>query len=90
MKNTMRNLFEAKGMLIGIFMSMLILSGCHNLHGKNSEMIRSAYADNYEITEQQEIKSSERFIRQFLRQRIGVIEKQKESTHRCREKKEQR
>ena len=50
MKNTMRNRFEAKGILIGIFMCMLILSGCHNLHGKNSEMIRSVYADNYEIT----------------------------------------
>ena len=50
MKNIMQDRFEAKGLLIGIFMCMLILSGCHNLHGKNSEMIRSAYADNYEIT----------------------------------------
>lgn len=50
MKNIIRKRFEAQVVLIVIFVSMLILSGCHNLHGNKSEMIRSAYADNYEIT----------------------------------------
>lgn len=49
MRNTMLNRFEAKGIVVGIFICMLLLSGCHNLQGTNSEM-RSAYADNYEIT----------------------------------------
>ena len=38
------------------------------------------------LQELQEMKSSERFIRQFSRQWIGVIEKQKECTDRCRQK----
>lgn len=50
MKNIMQKRFEAQVVLIVIFVCMLILSGCHNLHGNKSEMIRSAYADNYEIT----------------------------------------
>ncbi|WP_252502308.1 hypothetical protein [Sporosarcina sp. Marseille-Q4943] len=49
MKNIMEKRFNAKGMLIGISICMLFLSGCHNLQGKKSEMI-SVYAENYEIT----------------------------------------
>ncbi|MDN4607994.1 hypothetical protein [Sporosarcina highlanderae] len=45
----MRKWFNAKGIVIGIFSCALILSGCHNLQGKKSEMI-SVYADNYELT----------------------------------------
>ena len=50
MKNIMQNRFDAKRNVNWNFYFMLILSGCHNLQGKKSEMIRSAYADNYEIT----------------------------------------
>ena len=36
-------------MLIGLFVCILLLSGCHNLQGTRSDKI-IAYADNYEIT----------------------------------------
>ncbi|WHT47999.1 hypothetical protein QNH10_18365 [Sporosarcina thermotolerans] len=49
MKNIMLSRFKAKGIIIGIFVSILVLSGCHNLQGKKSEMI-SVYADNFEIS----------------------------------------
>ncbi|MDN4607997.1 hypothetical protein [Sporosarcina highlanderae] len=49
MKSIMQRQFNAKGIVIGILVSTLVLSGCHNLQGKKSEMI-SVYADNYEIT----------------------------------------
>ncbi|WP_339251459.1 hypothetical protein NSQ43_14945 [Sporosarcina sp. FSL W8-0480] len=50
MKNIMQDQFKAKAIIIAVFVCTLFLSGCHNLHGKKSEMIRSVYADNYEIT----------------------------------------
>ncbi|MFC5604156.1 hypothetical protein [Sporosarcina koreensis] len=49
MRNIMLNRFDAKGIVIGLFICMLILSGCHNLQGTQSEK-RIVYADNYEIT----------------------------------------
>ncbi|MDW0116881.1 hypothetical protein QTL97_08045 [Sporosarcina thermotolerans] len=49
MRSIMQNRFDAKGVLIGIFICMLVLSGCHNLQGTKSEK-RIVYADNYEIT----------------------------------------
>lgn len=44
-----RNRFNAKSAVIGIFGSMLLLSGCHNLQGTNQD-ISNSYADNYEIS----------------------------------------
>lgn len=48
-KIVLQKRFVAKGIAIGILVCMIILSGCHNLQGTNTE-IGSVYADNYEIT----------------------------------------
>ncbi|WP_060210125.1 hypothetical protein [Sporosarcina koreensis] len=48
MRNIMLNRFDDKGILTLIIISMLLLSGCHNLQGTRSNKI-TAYAENYEI-----------------------------------------